>query len=164
MFYGPHTYKQGRNVWKCEGREQSRLHWCPGFGQDRVNFHRTPGRGTAGQANPTWPNRAGYSIPCVVMVGSGGGERGGRNSLTARERAAAVVEGGSVGCAVCVVFFSLSVLLLFLFPLFAVLLNCPYPNRPTSCCLFLSVLLRTTVRGGAAAWCFCCWLQPNHNI
>ena len=21
---------------------------CPGFGQDRVNFHRTPGRGTAG--------------------------------------------------------------------------------------------------------------------
>jgi len=20
---------------------------CPGFGQDRVNFHRTPGRGTA---------------------------------------------------------------------------------------------------------------------
>ena len=24
------------------------LAMCPGFGQDRVNFHRTPGRGTAG--------------------------------------------------------------------------------------------------------------------
>ena len=34
-----------------------------------------------------------------------------------------------------VVFFSLSVSLLLLFPLFAVLLNCPYPG-PTSLCLF----------------------------
>jgi len=54
---------------------------CPGFGQDRVNFHRNPGRGTAGWADPTptWPNKAGYSIPCAVMLGSGGGERGGGN-------------------------------------------------------------------------------------
>jgi len=77
---------------------------CPGFGQDRVNFHWNPGRGTAGQADPTWPNRAGYSIPCAVMLGSGGGELGGRNSFAARERVAAVVEGGSLGRAVCVVF------------------------------------------------------------
>jgi len=30
---------------------------------------------TAGWADPTptWPNRAGYSIPCAVMLGSGGG-------------------------------------------------------------------------------------------
>jgi len=34
-----------------------------------------PGRDTAGRADPTWPNRAGYSIPCAVMLGSGvGGE------------------------------------------------------------------------------------------
>jgi len=34
-----------------------------GFGQDRVNFHQNPGRDTAGGgADPSWPNRAGYSI------------------------------------------------------------------------------------------------------
>jgi len=42
-----------------------------------------------GRADPTWPNRAGYSIPCAVMLGSGGGELGGGNSLVARERTAA---------------------------------------------------------------------------
>jgi len=31
-----------------------------------------PGRDTAGRADPTWRNRAGYSIPCAVMLGSGG--------------------------------------------------------------------------------------------
>jgi len=48
---------------------------CPGFGQDRVNFHKTPGRGTAGGvgADPTWPNRAWYSIPRDVTLGTGGG-------------------------------------------------------------------------------------------
>jgi len=45
----------------------------PGFGQDRVNFHQNPGRGTAGWADPTWPNRARYSIPCAITLGSGGG-------------------------------------------------------------------------------------------
>jgi len=43
--------------------------------------------------------------------------------------------------------------LLFLFPLFAVLLNCPYPDPPVFC-LFLSILLRTAAGGGAAAWRF----------
>ena len=81
------------------------LSYCPGFGQDRVNFQRTSGRGTAGQADPTWPNRAGYSIPCAIMLGSGGGELGGReNSLAVRELTVAVVEGVSPGCAVCSVF------------------------------------------------------------
>jgi len=41
----------------------------------------------------------------------------------------------SVLCGLCCVF-SLSVLLLFLFPLFSVLLNCPYPNPPVSACFF----------------------------
>jgi len=79
---------------------------CPGFGQDRVNFHQNPGRGTEVWADPTptWPNRAGYSIPCALMLGSGEGELGGGNSLAAWELAAAVVEGVSVGRAVCVVF------------------------------------------------------------
>jgi len=38
-------------------------------------------------------------------------------------------------CGLCCVF-SLSVSLLFLFPLFAVLLNCPYPEPPVSACFF----------------------------
>jgi len=79
---------------------------CPGFSQDRINFHWNPGRGTAGQADPTWPNGAGYSIPCAAMLGSGGGEWGDGNSLVARERAAPVRSGRAVslGCAVCFVY------------------------------------------------------------
>jgi len=86
---------------------------CPGFDQDRVNFHRTPGRGTAGRPDPTWPNRAGYSIPCDVTLGSGGVGRGaaGNHSRlgSAGERGgarlgSAVRESGSVACAVRVVF------------------------------------------------------------
>jgi len=110
---------------------------CPGFGEDRVNFHRTPGRGTAGRSDPTWPNRTGYSIPCAVMLGSGGGELGSGNSLVARERAVvAVQESGSVVRSVLFCVFPLSVSLLLLFPLFAVLLNCPYPDPPVSIWFF----------------------------
>jgi len=35
-----------------------------------------PGRDTAGRADPTWPNRAGYSIPCAFMLGSAAGGGG----------------------------------------------------------------------------------------
>jgi len=76
--------------------------------------------------------------------------------------------GGSPGqqlsglCGLCCVY-SLSVSLLLLFPLFAVLLNCPYPDPPVFC-LFLSILLCTLAGGGAATWRFCCQPQPNHNI
>jgi len=35
-------------------------------------------------------------------------------------------------------------------------------SRPTSFCLFLSIL-RTPVGGGVATWRFCCWPQPNHD-
>jgi len=65
---------------------------CPGFRQDRVNFHQNPKRGTAGRAAYTWPNRAGYSIPCAIMLGSGWSELGSGNSVAARERR--VAEGG----------------------------------------------------------------------
>jgi len=115
-----------------------RLKHCPGFGQDRVNFHRNPGRGTAGRADPTWPNRAGYSIPCAIMLGSGWG-RVGRWELS-RSWGAHGGGGGSwrealILCGLCCVC-SLSVSLLLLFPLFAVLLNCPYPDPPVSACFF----------------------------
>jgi len=45
---------------------------CPGFGQDRVNFHQKPGGDTASRADPNWSNRTGYSKPCAVMLGSRG--------------------------------------------------------------------------------------------
>ena len=109
---------------------------CPGFGQDRVNFHQHPGRDTAGRADPTWPNRAGYSIPCascwVPVRGSWGQE------LTRSSGAQAPVLSGRTVLWViglCCVF-SWSVSLLLLFPLFAVLLNCPYPDPPFSACFF----------------------------
>jgi len=109
---------------------------CPRFGQDRINFHRTPGRGTAGGADATWLNRAGYSIPYAVMLGSGGGRAWGRE-LT-RGSGARSVGPGELLCGLCSLccVFSLSVSLLVLFPLFAVLLNCPYPNPPVSACFF----------------------------
>jgi len=112
---------------------------CPGFGQDRVNFHQNPGRGTAWWADPTptWPNRAGYSIPCVIMLGSsGGGGAAGTHSRVGSTRRRSGLGGWLSGsCGSCCVF-SLSVSLLFLFPLFAVLLNCPYPDPPVSACFF----------------------------
>jgi len=43
---------------------------CLGFNQDRVNFHQKPGGDTAGLADTKWPNRAGYSIPYDIMLGS----------------------------------------------------------------------------------------------
>jgi len=42
-------------------------------------------------ADPTWPNRAGCSIPCAVTLSSGGGEWCGGNSLVAGERTAPVL-------------------------------------------------------------------------
>ena len=64
---------------------------CPGFGQDRVNFHRN------GQTT---------GIPYLVPSGwvLAGGERGGGNSLAAREHAALGGESGSLGSVVYVVF------------------------------------------------------------
>jgi len=71
------------------------------------------------------------------MPGSGWGELGGGNSLAAQECAAAA---GSESVSLCSVglfcVFPLSVSLLFLFPLFAVLVNCPYPDPPVSACFF----------------------------
>jgi len=68
-------------------------HHCPGFGQDRVNFHRTPGRGTAGGWGLT--HLAKQSPVFHTMCRHAGfrwqGGRRGGNSLAARERAALVL-------------------------------------------------------------------------
>jgi len=71
------------------------------------------------------------------MLGSGGGELGaGTHSWLGSSRCwSGSRERLSKLCGLCCVFF-LSVSLLFLFPLFAVLLNCPYPEPPVSACFF----------------------------
>ena len=136
---------------------------CPGFGQDRVNFHWTPGRGTAGRADPTWPNRAGYSIPCAAMLGSGGGELGGGNSLTARECGCQSGPGErlSGSCGLRCVFL---VICIVVFPVPFVCCSVKLPlSWPTGFCLFLSILLCTVAWGGVVAWRFCYRPQPNQN-
>jgi len=113
---------------------------CPGFSQDRVNLHQNPGRGTAGWADPTptWPNRAGYSIPCAAMLCSGGGGSGAVGTHLRLGSAQCWSSSGERLCRLCGLccVFSFSVSLLFLFPLFFVLLNCPYPDPPVSACFF----------------------------
>ena len=86
-------------------------------------------------ADPTWPNRARYSVPCAVTPGSGGGG-GAAGTHSARERAAPVRSERERVCFCRVFSLSVSLLFLFLFPLFAVLLNCPYPDPPVSACFF----------------------------
>ena len=139
---------------------------CPGFGQDSVNFPQNPGRGTARWSGPTptWPNRAGYSVPRAVMLGSseGGSAAGTHSRLGSVWRRSCSGERLSVSCGSCCVF-SLSVSLLFLFPFVCCSVKLSL-YRPTSFCLFLSILLRTPTGGGAAAWRFCCRRQskPKH--
>ena len=135
---------------------------CPGLGQDRVNFHQNPGRVTAGRADPTpsWPNRDGYSIPCAscwVPVG-GGGAAGAHLRLRRAQRRCGPRERVCFAGLFCI--FPFSVSLLFLLPLFYCSVKLPL-SRPTVFCLFLSILLRTAAGGGAAAWSFCCRLQPK---
>ena len=96
------------------------LNSCPGFGQDRVNFHQNPERGIARWADPTltWPNRAGYSIPCAVTQGSGGGGGAARTHSRLGSGAAAVRSdrlGLFLSCflLICIVVVPVSLCLLF---------------------------------------------------
>jgi len=123
---------------------------CPGLGQDRVNFHRNPGRNRAGRADPTWPNRAGYSIPCAVMLGSGGGELGGGNSLAAWEYTVVWQSGSAVRFVLCILLICIVVVTV---PSVCCSVKLPL-SRPTSFCLFLSILLCTPAGEGEAAWRF----------
>jgi len=91
-----------------------------------------------------------YHVPsCWVPAG---GELGGK-SVAAQEGAVAAGGESSFLCSAalfCV--FSLSVSLLLLFPLFAVLLNCPYPDPPVSTCFFpFSSASQQGGRGGHVA-------------
>jgi len=95
------------------------------------------------------------------MLGSGGGELGSGNSLAARELAVR-----SWRAALRVVRFVLCFLLICIVVVIAPFVCCSVKlplSQPTSFCLFLSILLVTLARGGAAAWRFCCQLQPNQD-
>ena len=84
-----------------------------------------------GQTEPSIP----YHVPsCWVPVG--GAVQRELTHGSGAHGAGPVRESGSLGRAVCCRVFSLSVSLLFLFPLFAVLLNCPYPDPPVSASFF----------------------------
>jgi len=101
-----------------------------------VNFHQNPGRGTAGRADPTptWPEPdIPYHVPSRWVPVGGAARWEFTDGSGAR---APVRENGSLGRAVHCCVFSLSVSLLLMFPLFAVLLNCPYPYPPVSACFF----------------------------
>jgi len=97
------------------------------------------------------------------MLGSGGGELGGGKthsrlgSMQGRLfRKAALWVVRFVLC------FLLTCIVVVTVPFVCSSVKLPL-SQPTSFCLFLSILLRTPVGGGAAAWPFCCRLQPNHN-
>ena len=62
---------------------------CPGFGQNRGNFHRNPGRGTAGGWGLTPPGQTEPGIPYHVpsrwvSVGGGAARREGSRGLGGR--------------------------------------------------------------------------------
>jgi len=121
---------------------------CPGFGQYRVNFHQKPGGDTARWADPNWPDKIGYSIPYATMLSFQweSWPVGSRSWLGSAQG----TRWWEFLCAFCCLFciLSLSVLSLLLFSWFAVLLNCPYPNRRVFC-LFHSIFLPTPVEGRA---------------
>jgi len=101
------------------------------FGQDSVNFHWNPATQLGGLTQPGQTEQGiPYHVPsCWVLVGRGSGVAETQSWLRSGK-------SGSVrSCCLCRLF-SLSILLLFLFPLFAVLLNCPHPDPLVSACFF----------------------------
>ena len=79
---------------------------CPGFGQDRANFHQKPGEDTSVWTDPNWPNKTGYSIPCAVMLGSGWGTGQRKINWGSGVRRAPDSESCSEHFAICFVYFS----------------------------------------------------------
>ena len=139
--------------------------WCPGFGQDGVNFHQNPGRGTAGRADANLAKQSRVFHTMCRHAGFRWGELGvaihsqmGGSAAVRSERAA--VFCGLCSAGLCSVF-PLSVLL-FLFPLFAVLLNCPYPNPPVSACFFPFSSAPRQGRGGRVALLLPAAAKPEH--
>jgi len=102
----------------------------------------------------TQPGQTEQGIPyhapsCSVPVG--GSWAAGTLSRLGSALRRAVVESGSVFRSVLFCVFPLSVLLLLLFPLFAVLLNCPYPTHQFLPVSFHSPPHRGRGRGGHVA-------------
>jgi len=112
-------------------------------------------------ADPTWPNRAGYSILRDVTLGSGGGGgAAGTHSRLAGARCWSCSGerlSGSCGSLLC---FLLICTIVVTVPFVCCSVKLPL-SRPTGFCLFLFILLCTPAGGGAAAWRFCCRRQPK---
>ena len=125
------------------------IHSCPGFGQNRVNFHWTPGRGTAGGWGLTPPGQTEPDIPYHVTsrwVPVGGAAQQIETHGLGGRGAGAVRESGCLGRVVRCCVFSLFVPLLLLFPSVCCSVKLPL-SRPTSFCLFLFILLPTLAGG-----------------
>jgi len=95
------------NTKSCTWGGAKQLEWCPEFGQDRVNFHQKPGSDTARQADPNWPDRTRYSIPCAAMLGSRWGAGRGEGVM-----ALECVGHQAVRVALCISLFVLYILLI----------------------------------------------------
>jgi len=123
---------------------------CPGFGQDRVNFHQKLRGHTAGLADPNWPNKTGYSIPCAAMLGSVWGSwPGGSQSWLGSAL------GSGWWVALCIPLFVLYILLIHIAVITVCFICCSVKltlSQSMSFCLFLSILLPTPVVGGPIEW------------
>ena len=101
-----------------------------------------------------------YYVPsCLVPVG--GSWAGGTHS-----RLGSAWQWWSVRADLRVLWFVLCILLICIVVVTVPFVCCSVKlplSRPTSFCLFLSILLHTPAGGGAAAWRFCCPPQPDYN-
>ena len=99
----------------------------------RIQEGAQPGGLAQPQPGQTEPGIPYHVLSRWVPVGG----RHGGNCLAVRERAASVLSGrAGLFCGLFCRVFSLPVSLLLLFPLFAVQLNCPYPDHPVSASFF----------------------------
>jgi len=102
---------------------------------------------TARRADPNWPNKTGYLIPCAVMLGSGRGELAGGKLITAGDRLGHRV----VRVPLCILLFVLCILLISIdvATVHFVCCSVKLPLIPTkSFCLFFHILLPTPIGGG----------------
>ena len=126
-----------RACWEVDAGKSCQDFWflsallerCPGFGQDRVNFHWTPGRGTAGGWGLTPPGQTEPGVPYHVTSRWVPGWGGARRRSCLGERLS-----GPYSSLLC--FLLICTVAVPVFPLFAVLLNCPYPDPPVSASFF----------------------------
>jgi len=58
-----------------------KVHWCPRFSQDRLNFHKPPGGYTARPADSNWPDKPGIQCHVTSCLVQGGGAGQGEVNL-----------------------------------------------------------------------------------